>query len=79
MSFFALQAVLTFLWFLSFVNKLYKKSLSTFIIINVIFAAVIAVRINEALAHFILIIGMIFIYHRAAFKRENERLFTWRH
>lgn len=77
MSFFALQAVLTFLCFLSIVNGLYKKSLSTFITINFIFAAVLAVRVNEAIAHIILICGVIFIYHRAAFKEENERLFTW--
>lgn len=77
MTFFALQAVLTFLWFLSIVNQLYKKSLSTFITINFIFFAVLTVRISEALAHLILIAGVIFIYHRATFKRGDERLFTW--
>ena len=77
MTFFALQAVLTFLWFLSVMNKLYKKSLSTFITINFIFAAVLMVRINEAIAHLIVIAGVIFIYHRATFKHNDERLFTW--
>ena len=43
MSFFALQAVLTFLWFLSMVNGLYRKSMSTFVTINFIFAAVLMV------------------------------------
>lgn len=75
----AVRAVITILFIIALDKKLWNKSITTFVTIVTVFMYFLFLDIGQILlSNLILILGLLFTWHRSMFKEENETVFTWR-
>ncbi|MCB5278944.1 MAG: hypothetical protein WC179_06980 [Candidatus Cloacimonadaceae bacterium] len=79
MSVFGVRAVITLLFIIALDKQLWKKSVTTFITIITVFFYFLFLDLEQILlSNVVLIVGLLFAWHRSMFKEEHETVFTWR-
>ena len=70
-------ALVFVLFFFGIYHKLYKRSVSTFIIISSLFAFTALHETHEKLSWAIMCLGILIVYARAIFKPDNDKVKAW--
>ena len=67
------------LFFLGLYHKLYKRSISTFLILSSLFVFVITKNYYPDYSYLVLCIGVIIVYIRGMYKEDKDKIITWKH